>query len=54
MLFKALVKTHVLHASEQIAHEGLVHASLDHVWESLCVPLQEELTNRALDGLDMQ
>ena len=42
--------------SEQIAREGLVHASLNHVWESTRVSLREqiELTNQALAGLDMQ
>ena len=34
VLFKALIKTRVPHVSEQIAREGLVHASLDRVWES--------------------
>ena len=41
MLFKTLVKTCVTHTSGQIAHEGLVYVSLDRVWESSCVLLQE-------------
>ena len=50
ILFKALVKTRVPHASEQIACEGLVHMSLNHVWESSHVSLQEvqiKVTNQA-------
>ena len=34
VLFKALIKPRVPHMSEQIAREGLVHASLDRVCES--------------------
>ena len=41
ILFEALVKTHMPYASEQIAHEGLVQMSLDHVWESSRVSLRE-------------
>ena len=33
VLFEILVKTRVTHVSEQITREGLVHASLDRVWE---------------------
>ena len=33
ILFEALVKTRVPHASEQIACEGLAHTSLNHVWD---------------------
>ena len=33
VLFKILVKTRVTHVSQQISREGLVHASLDRVWE---------------------
>ena len=57
ILFEALVKTRVPHARERPAREGLVHASLDRVWESSRVSLQEvqiKLTNRASAGLDTQ
>ena len=56
VLFKALIKTRVPHASEQIACEGLVHTSLDCV-RSLHMCLYENykssyVTNRALAGLE--
>ena len=41
VLFKALIKSRMPHTSEGIAHEGLVHASLDCVWESSHVSLRE-------------
>ena len=41
VLFETLVKTHVTHTGERIAREGLVHASLDHEWESSHVSLRE-------------
>ena len=41
VLFEALIKTHVPHTSEQIACEGLVHASLSRVWDSSRVSLRE-------------
>ena len=44
-LFEALVKTRVSHTRERLAHEGLVHASLNRVWESL--RLITSSTNRA-------
>ena len=49
ILFEALVKTRVPHASERIACEELVHMSLDCVWDSSSVSLREvqiELTFR--------
>ena len=54
---KIFLERGVPHACEQIAREGLVHASLDRVWASSCVSLREvqiELTNRASAGLDTQ
>ena len=47
-LFEALVKTRVSHTREQLAHKGLVHASLNRAWKSLRVSLrvvQIKLTN---------
>ena len=44
------MKTRVPHASEQIACEGLVHTSLNHVWESSRVSLREEQIEPQLDS----
>ena len=41
VVFKVIVKTRMSRVSEQIAREGLVHASLDRVWESSCISLRE-------------
>ena len=41
VLFETLIKTCVTHVSEQIVCEGLVHASIDRVWESSRVSLPE-------------
>ena len=56
VLFKALIKSCMPHVSEGIAREGLVHASLDCVWESSHVSLREiqiKLRNKST-GVDTQ